>query len=148
MSRLTLPRALTAHIARRVIRVATFIAFGAFASVVLLCAVLAYFFAGWWWLLLIPFVFLLAMFLVVRIIVTFIVGRIHTDSLTGDQKQGLDDFTAKIERLIEARGTPPIFFALITIKDLLLHKDVTTIKELIHDTATLRRDFENLEKLF
>lgn len=148
MSRLTAPRALTAHIANRFIRIATFIAVGIFLTVLLICALLAYYFSAWWWLLLVPFIPLFVLFLIARVIVKFIVRKIHAEHLRKDQKQALDEFTDKIERLIEARGTPPVFFVIISIKDLLLHRDITTIKELIKDTTSLRRDYQQLEALF
>jgi membrane protein implicated in regulation of membrane protease activity len=148
MPRLTAARALTAHIAKRFVRIATIIALGVFLLVVVLCGVLAHFFSGWWWLLLIPFVFLLGIFLVVRLVVSFLIRRIHGDTLRPDQKKALDELTDKLERLIEARGTPPIFFVFISIKDLLLYRDVTTLKGIVQDSATLKRDYEKLEKLF
>ena len=148
MPRLTAARALTAHIASRFIRLATFIALGIFIAVFVLCWVLAYFFTGWWWLLLIPFIFLLSIFLIVRLLVLFFVRRIHAEHLRPDQRKALDNFTEKLERLIEARGTPPIFFVFISIKDLLIHRDITTIKELIRDTTSLKRDYQELEQLF
>ncbi len=148
MAKLTAARALTAHIAQRFIRLATFIALGVFVSVLLACWLLAYFFSGWWWLFIIPFVFLLFVFLVVRLIVLFLVRRIHAERLRPDQRKALNNFVSKLERLIEARGTPPIFFVFISIKDLLIHRDITTIKELIRDTASLRREYQELERLF
>jgi hypothetical protein len=36
----------------------------------------------------------------------------------------------------------------ISIKDLLLYRDVTTLKGIVQDSATLKRDYEKLEKLF
>lgn len=148
MARITAARALTAHLANRFIRFATFIAVGIFLAALLICALLATYFSAWWWLLFIPFVPLFALFLIIRLIVKFIVRRIHADHLRSDQKKALDDFTDKIERLIEARGTPPIFFVIISIKDLLFHRDVTTVKTLIRDTTSLHRDYVALEKLF
>ena len=56
--------------------------------------------------------------------------------------------TEKIQRLIEAKATPPIVFVLLSVKDLLIHRDVTTIKELIRDTASLRADYSKLRQLF
>ncbi|MES2876638.1 MAG: hypothetical protein V4678_04175 [Patescibacteria group bacterium] len=148
MPQITAARALTAHIAYRFIRLATFVALGIFAAVLLLCWVLAYFFTAWWWLLVVPFAAVLFVFLIIRFIITLLVRRIHAERLRSDQRAALDSFVGKLERLIEARGTPPIFFVLISIKDLLIHRDITTIKELISDTTSLRRDYQELEKLF
>lgn len=148
MAKLTAARALTAHIAQRFVRLATFIVIGVFVAILIVCSLLSYFFSGWWWLLIIPFIFLLTVFLIIRLIVMFFVGRIHGGRLLPDQKRALDSFTDKLERLIEARGTPPIFFVFISIKDLVIHRDITTIKELINDTTSLSRDYQDIEKLF
>jgi len=148
MPRLTAARALTAHIAKRFVRLATLTAFGVFGLAFVLCGVLAYFFTAWWWLLLIPFIILLGIFLLVRLIVAFLIRRIHADTLRPDQKKALDELTDKLERLIEARGTPPIFFVFISIKDLVLHRDVITLKGIVQDSTTLKRDYDALEKLF
>lgn len=148
MPRLTAARALTAHIAKRFVRIATLTALGVFGLVFVLCGVLAYFFTGWWWLLLVPFAFLLGIFFIIRFVATLLVRRIHADALRPDQKQALDDLTGKLERLIEARGTPPIFFVFVSIKDLVLYRDITTLKGIVQDSTTLKRDYEALEKLF
>lgn len=148
MSRITAARALTAHIARRFIHLITIIALSIFVGVFVLCALLAYFFSAWWWLLLVPFAGLLILFLGLRFVVRFIVGRIHTETLTSEQQKALDEFTNKLERIIEARGTPPFLFVLITIKDLVLYRDITTIRSVISDTTTLRRDYATIERLF
>ena len=148
MPHITAARALTAHLARRFVRLATVVALSIFLAILVLCALLSYFFSGWWWLLLIPFTFLFVVFLVLRLVLRFIVGKIHTQDLSRAQRQALDEFTDKLERLVEARGTPPFLFVLITIKDLLLHRDITTIRSVISDTTTLRRDYATIERLF
>lgn len=86
--------------------------------------------------------------MVIRLVVSFLIRRIHADTLRPDQKKALDELTDKLERLIEARGTPPIFFVFISIKDLLVHRDITTLKGIVQDSATLKRDYQKLEKLF
>lgn len=148
MPRLTAARALTAHIARRFIKLITIVALSIFLAIFVLCALLSYFFSDWWWLLLIPFAVLLVLFLVLRMVLQFIIGKIHTQDLSRVQQQALDEFTDKLERLLEARGTPPFLFVLITLKDLLVHRDITTIRSVISDTTTLKRDYANIEQLF
>lgn len=148
MAKLTIARALTARVAQRVILIATFIATAVFVAIFFLTWALAYFLSGWWWLLIVPFVFLFVLFLVIRLFVVLIVRQIHSERMSKTQRQALDDFVDKLQALIEARATPlPIVIA-ICIKDLLFHRDVTTVKKLINDTAGLRRDYADLEKLF
>lgn len=148
MSKLTVARALTAAIARRITILATWIALAVFVVMIIICWALAYFFSPWWWLLIIPFVVLLGVFLVIRLIVLFIVKRIHGDNLTKHQRSALNEFADKIWGLLEARSTPIPIIVLISIKDILFHQDITTIKSFIADTASLRRDYEALERLF
>lgn len=141
-------RALSARIARRVIRIAGWITIGVLLMLLLLVWALAYFFSGWWWLLLLPWGMLAIVSLVVRLIAGFIARGLYREPLNRAQRQGLDDMTEKIQRLIEAKATPPIVFVLLSVKDLLVHRDVTTIKELVRGTASLRADYSKLRQLF
>ena len=148
MTSLTLGRALTARIATRFLRLATFIILGLFVAVLLTCGLLAYFFSAWWWLLIIPFVILLAIFMVLRLFIGLVIRRIHSERLSPAQADAMDGFTDKIQALLEARATPPWMFVAICIKDLVLHRDITTVKSIVNSTATLKRDYQELEKLF
>lgn len=148
MKSLTLPRALTAQFARRIVRIATIIILMAVASATLLCYTLAYFFSPWWWLLIIPFVLLAGVYVLVRLFVMFLIRRLSPGKLTGEQREALDNFVDKIERLLEARSTPLPLIVLISIKDLLFYRDITTVKSVINDSVSLKRDYQELEKLF
>ena len=148
MSKVTVARALTARTGLRVVRLDTILALSIFGAWLLLTNGLVYFFSPWWWLLLIPALLLLAAFVAVRFIVRLVISRIHAEQLTKPQTEALDGFVDKIQALLEARATPPWVFALICIKDLLLHRDVTTIKSIISSTTHLQRDYKELEKLF
>lgn len=148
MSKVTVARALTARAGLRVIRLATIIVLSIFGAWLLLTVSLVYFFSPWWWLLLMPALLLLGAFVIVRFIVRLVIRRIHAEQLTKPQIEALDGFVDKIQALLEARATPPWIFALICIKDLLLNRDVTTIKSIINSTTHLKRDYQELEKLF
>ena len=148
MSKLIVARALSAYVARRMVFVATIVAVGVFAAVIAACMLLSYFFSAWWWLLALPFALLLALFFIIRLIVAFIIGRIHSEKLSDVQRQALEKFTDKIQRLLEARATPLPIFALITMKDLVLYRDIKTVRELINDTSGLKKDYEALERMF
>jgi uncharacterized membrane protein len=148
MAKITVARAVSAHIARRIIRLVSVIAAVVLAVLLIITWALAHFFSTWWWLLLIPVFILLVVFLVIRFILSFIVRKIHVGNLNQEQKSALDDFTDKLERLIEARGTPPIFFVLLSVKDLLIYRDIKTLKELVRDSTSLKRDYESMERLF
>lgn len=148
MSLLTLPRALTAHVARRVVRIATVSAVFGLAAVFLICYALAYFFSPWWWLLLVPFLVLFGVFLLVRLFIRFLITRLSPDRVTPEQHRALDEFTDKIERILEARSTPLPLIVLISMKDLVFHRDITTIRSVINDSVSLKRDYQVLERMF
>ena len=148
MTKLTVARALTAHLGKRLINLATLIAVGIFLLIVALVALLAYSFSAWWWLLIVPFVFVFSVFLVVRLFVVLIIRRIHSERMSKQQRDALNDFSDKVQAALEARATPLPVIVLISIKDLVFHRDITTIKKLISDTAGLRNDYKNLETLF
>ncbi len=148
MSTLTVARALTALIARRVIHIATIITIAVFVIIVILCGVLAYFFSAWWWLLLIPFVGWLVVFLLIRMILVLMIKQIHSERMSKVQRKALNSFIDKLWGLLEARATPIPIIVLICIKDILFYRDITTIKKFIQDSASLKRDYLELEKLF
>ena len=108
---------------------------------------LAYYFSAWWWLLLIGFVpaFLIALFL--RLFVGFLAAKIYPKPLSKSQKKLVNNFADKLQRLAEARGMGWPVFAFLSLKDLIFHRDLRTAKSTIYDTASLRKDFVELEEL-
>lgn len=60
----------------------------------------------------------------------------------------MDEFIDKIQAALEARATPLPLTVIICLKDILFHRDVVTVKKLIKDTAGLRKDYAEIEKLF
>lgn len=148
MSKISVARALTASIASRVIRFATIIAIVTFLLILAGVWALAHFVSGWWWIMILPFIFLLSLFLVVRLFIVLIIRRIHSEQMTKSQRAALNEFTDKVQSLLEARSTPLPIIVLICIKDIVLHRDVTTIKKIIQDSSSLKSDYEKLEKLF
>jgi nitrogen fixation/metabolism regulation signal transduction histidine kinase len=148
MSKVTVARALSARMARRFLRMADLIVVIAAAILLATTWALAYFFSGWWWLFSIPIVLVLGVFLIIRLIAMFIVSRIHSGNLNHRQRVALDDFIDKVQHIIEARATPMPLIVLIVVKDILIHRDITTVKTIIADSAGLRTDYKELEKLF
>jgi ABC-type multidrug transport system fused ATPase/permease subunit len=148
MPKVTVARALTARVASRVLRIATIVAGCGFFVVLLIIWALAYFFSPWWWLLLIPFVVLFTLFLFVRLLVRIVIRRVHGQHLNKTQREGLDSFIDKLQAIAEARATPWPLIIAICLKDLVFHRDITTVKQLINDTTSLRHDYKTLETLF
>jgi len=141
-------RALTARFARRFIRLADLIV--GTVAIVLVAGVwaLAYFFSAWWWLLILPVLFLLGLYVIVRLIVAVVISQFHVGQLSKEQRTALDDFIDKVQQVLEARATPLPIIALICIKDIVVHRDLKTVRKIISETTGLRRDYQALEKLF
>jgi hypothetical protein len=148
MAHVLFARALAAHIARRFVRIATIMALVFMTVLLLLTYALAYFSSPWWWLLLIPISLFVAIVFVVRLSLSFIIRRMYPRQLSPEQSGQLDLFVDKIQSLLEARSTPFPFIVLLCIKDLLLHRDLVTIRSIINDSTGLTHDYRKLEKLF
>lgn len=148
MAQLTVARALTARLTRRVLNIATVAAILLLLVIFLVSWALAHFVSVWWWLLLMPFMSLFVVFLIVRLVVLLIVRLIHRERMTTEQKAAIDAFVDKLQALAEVRATPPWLIVAICVKDVLLYHEARTAKKLINGTAGLRRDYKALEALF
>lgn len=141
-------RALSARLARRVLRLASLIVVVVVAVLLGAIWALAHFFSTWWWLLLLPLSVLIGICLLVGVLAHLITRRLYRQKLSSDQAQALDTMADTVQRLLEARATPWPILVLISVKDLLIHRDVTTLKELVRDTASLRAEYSKLRRLF
>ncbi len=133
---------------RRILNIATIAAAAAMGLVIFVAGALAYFFSSWWWLIVLPFALLFGLFLLARVVALLIVNAIYSHKLSTTQKDKVNEFIDKIQAALEARATPLPLIALICIKDALIHRDIVTVKKIVHDTASLRSDYTELEKLF
>lgn len=141
-------RAYVAYISRRLLRLVSLIFFGIVGLLLILVWALGYFFSAWWWALATPIVLLVLLFVVLRLVLNHIITKIYRHPLTRDQRTQLEAFSAKFNRLVESSSTPLVVFALITIKDLFLRRDASTIRQLAGDTASLKSDIAELESHF
>lgn len=148
MPELIVARALSAFVASRYLRIASIIFTVVFLVLLVGIWLLATYFSTWYWLLAVPILIVGFIFFVIRIAIRFIIRRIYSKSFTSEQSVALESIADKIQRILEARGTPPIFIVFICIKDILFHRDITTMKQLINDTTSLKRDYVELERLF
>lgn len=147
--RLQATRAVLSLLARRVILFGTIVAIVIFLLIFLGCWALAYYVSPWWWILLIAYVPVLTVVVVIRLIIGFLLNKLyHTKHLSTTQRKAVRGFADKLQRLAEARGISRPMFAFISFKDLLLYRDLRTARNAIEDGTSLKRDFEELEKLF
>lgn len=146
-SKVEVMRALCYIVARRVLVVVALIIL--IISILLLLGIwsLAYYFSAWWWLLLFIYTPLVAAAFFVYVIASFIVRKIYPRPIRDNQRRLLENFVGKIQRLLEVRGIGWWVFALQSLKDLLLYRDLKTLKELIVDTTSLKKDFSELEAM-
>lgn len=139
-------RALSAVIARRVIRLFAIIV-GAILAVTLFGVwVLAHFFSPWWWLLLIVYIPLFIASAFIYLIAMAIATSLYATPLSRDQRKHLLEFTDKITHLLETRGMNWWWFAALCMRDLLFYRELRTLKELLADAISLKADLTSLER--
>lgn len=141
-------RAIAAYAGRRSLYTVTMIVVTALAVSLAGTALLAYYFSPWWWVMAAPFIIIGAIFFVLRWIINQLLAKIYRHPFSRDQRIKLDEFAGKVMAVVEAKSTPPIVFGLITLWDIFRRRDATTLRKLINDSASLKSDFRELEKLF
>lgn len=142
-------RAVLSLLARRAMLFGTIVASVVLALIFLGCWALAYYVSPWWWILLIAYVPVLLAFIVIRLIAGFLLDKLYpVKNLSKTQNESASSFADKLQRLAEARGIGWPMFAFICFKDLLFYRDLRTARNTIEDGTSLKRDFEELEKLF
>lgn len=142
-------RAVLSLLARRAMLFGTIVAVVVFALILLGCWALAYYVSPWWWILLVAYIPVLLAFILVWLIANFLLNKLYpVKHLSGTQRKAVGSFADKLQRLAEARGIGWPMFAFICFKDLLFYRDLRTARNTIEDGTSLKRDFEDLEKLF
>ena len=142
-------RAVLSLLARRAVLFGTIVGGIVFGLIFLGCWVLAYYVSPWWWILLVAYIPILFAFLLIRLFVGFLLNRLYSvKNLTKIQRKAVGNFADKLQRLAETRGIGWPMFAFICFKDLLFYRDLRTARNTIEDGTSLKRDFEELEKLF
>ena len=139
-------RAVTASVAWRALLIATIIVGVALALLFSAIWALAYFTSEWWWLLLIVYVPLLLGAVAIFTTGRFLIKKLYSQQLSREQKVLLNNFTDKIQRLLETRGIGWPLFVLLNVKDIVFHRELRTTKNLVSDTTGLKRDFAELEE--
>lgn len=148
-TKLRATRAVLSLLARRVVLFWTVIAVAIFILIFVGCWALAYYVSPWWWILLVAYIPILLAFIAIRLVVGFFINKLYRrKDLSGSQQKAARDFADKLQRLAETRGIGWPMFAFICFKDLLFYRDLRTARHTIQDGTSLKRDFEELEKLF
>lgn len=145
-SKFTVFRALSFMIMKRIFGMLTLVGLAFFSVIFLLIWLLAAMASSWWWLLLIIWVPLFVVALAIRLGVGYLAVKVlYRKPITNEQKKLLNAFVDKLQKLLEVRGIGWPAFALLNIKDLVVHRELRSTKELITDTKSLKQDFLELE---
>lgn len=147
------PKAITAlaigaYLARKSLRLTTYIFIAIVLTLVIIIGLLAYNYTVRWWIFALPLIAICLIFLVLYWIVNRLVSAIYRHPFSRDQRRALDEFTDKVRSLVESKSIPLPIFAIITIKDVLVHRDAKTIRKLIDDSLSLKDDLKKLESYF
>ena len=145
-SKIDVLRAVMAAVSQRALMLTAILGGALFVIALLLIWALAYFTSEWWWLLLIVYVPLLLGAVAIFTTGRFLIQKLYSQQLSREQKVLLNNFTDKIQRLLETRGIGWPLFALLNVKDIVFHRELRTTKKLVSDTTGLKRDFAELEK--
>lgn len=141
-------RALTAYTATKSLRLVSIIVLVIFIVAVGLVWLLAAQLSSWWWIMLLPVLILGFIAWLVRLIIQRIIRATYPDPLSQNQREALEGLSDKVVRLAEARSTPLPILALITLKDIIIKRDATTIRSLFNDSKSLAGDLRGLERHF
>lgn len=141
-------RALTAYTATKSLRLVSIIVVAILVIAAALVWLMAAQVSSWWWIMLLPVVILAAVVWLLRLIVQRIIRATYPDPLSQGQREALDGLSDKLVRLAEARSTPLPILAIITLKDIVIRRDATTIRSLFNDSKSLTGDLRDLERHF
>lgn len=141
-------RALAAYTAARSLRLVSIILLVVFIVVIVLVWLLATQVSSWWWVILLPVAIIGAIILLVRFVIQRIIRAVYPHPISQSQRQSLDALTEKVTRLAATRSTPLPLLAFLTVKDIIVHRDATTIRGLFNDSKALSSDLRDLENEF
>ncbi len=146
--KLTVIRAVSQYYTLRIIRFFTIVAFILIVLLLLFDGWLAYSFSPWWGLLAIPMLAFLIAFLLVRAIVRYVALRVYPTRLSKQVSTEINAFIDKLSSVIEVRHMHPVMISLVSIKDIVLYRELRTIKTIIENSSTLSSDYADLESKF
>lgn len=144
--KLVVLRAISAAVAWRALFWVSIIAGVALAILLAGIWSLAQFVSGWWWLLLILYIPAVIVCLIVFIVTRILIRQLYRVRLSPEQKQLTKQFTDKLQHLLETRGMGWWWFTVLCVRDLVLYRELRTLKDILRDATGLKVDFAALEK--
>ncbi len=146
--KLTVIRAFSQYYTLRIIRLFTLIALILTITLLIVVGLLAYNFSPWWWLLAVPILAFLITFILIRSLIRYIALRVYATKLSKQEQAEIKAFIDKLSSLVDVRHIGPVMLALTSMKDLVLYRELRTIKTIIENSKTLSSDYINLESKF
>ena len=146
MARIATFRALSRVFAGRIVRLASWVSLLAAAALLTLIIILAYSVNNLWLLLLIVYIPVTVIGIGIFVAAHVVLRALYPHQLTSSQKRAINAFNDKIVHLLEARAITPWMLAGITLKDLFVHRELTTLRQLLNESTSLKQDFADLEK--
>lgn len=146
MVRIATFRALSHVFASRIVRLAGWILLFVAAALLAIIIILTYYVSDLWLLLLVLYIPALLVGVGIYVFARMVLRVIYPHKITATQKRAINAFNDKILHLFEARAIPPWMLVGITLKDLVVHRELTTLKQILHDSMSLKKDFQELEK--
>lgn len=141
-------QALIAYTALRALRLATLISLLLAVLLLTLLWTLSYYLSPWWWLFALPLLVVVIAGLVLRLIIMRTIHLIHRHPFTEPQRQALESFTDKLVHAAQQTGTPMSHYIFSTLRDMVRHQDIKTVRDMMQDSSDLRQEFTVLEKYF
>lgn len=104
--------------------------------------------SAWWGALLALIVMCILLAAVIRQLVIWGLKQLYPTPLTAEQHDYTKEFVGKLRSIAETRSMGWPGFVLRNVKDVVVRRDLTNLKQLIGDTKSLKQDFQELEQLF
>lgn len=141
-------RAVSALVLKRLIQPIVFMIVILLTAGYVSTALLALSFSGWWWLLLLILAPLTLFFGLIVYVLRFFLQRLLPRKLSQNERQKINEFTDKLFRVAEHTSTPyPVLLFLIG-KDVIRGRESVFLRNLIGDSKTITKDFEDVQTLF
>lgn len=141
-------RALSTYIARQSLILINRVVFGVLIGLALLVVALAIFISQWWLLLLIVVAMVYIVVLIASSVARAVIRSIYRHPFSSTQREALEDFTQKLQRLVDAQGMSQLYLAFLTIWDIIRYREPRHFMRIIDDSLSLKTDYQNLEKYF
>jgi hypothetical protein len=101
-------------------------------------------YGGWWVLCLVVLVPMLAVLGGAWLLSMFMARLLAPRSLKRDEQRDIAGFTDRVVLLTEQARTPLPMLGLRLVRDMLLHRDIRSLKRVIDQSSTLRSDYAAL----